>query len=125
MKTTALIKTTACAILSVCLVANLSACAPAHGSVASGRATTHDGRPIPNFEVFYIGTSADGIISGRGVGNNGRYSIPIPANAVVGVYARAITDFDGQKYALEMEATNGKTRDDAEPTSHGIVRDFV
>ena len=91
----------------------------------SGRATTQDGRPVPNFEVFYVGTSAGGAISGRGVGRNGVYSIPVPPNAVVGVHARAVADFNGQKYALEMEATNGKTRADAEPTSRGIVRDFV
>lgn len=91
----------------------------------SGRAITQDGRPVPNFEVFYVGTSAGGVVSGRGVGRNGVYSIAVPPNAVVGVHARAIADLNGQKYALEMEATNGKTRADAEPTSRGIVRDFV
>lgn len=91
----------------------------------TGRATTQDGRPIPNFEVFYIGTNAGGTVSGRIIGKNGSYSFAAPPNAVVGVYARAIADFDGRKYALEMPATNGKTGNDAEPTSRGIVRNFV
>lgn len=91
----------------------------------TGRATMQDGQPVPNFEVFYIGANASNGVSGRGVGKNGSYSIPVPANAEVGVYARAIADFNGQKYALEMEATNGKTRNNAESTSNGIVRDFV
>src|SRR4028118_2315442 len=118
-------KTTALTILCLCLAVNSSASAPANRGVASGRGTTQDGRPVPNFEVFYVGSSAGGTISGRGVGKNGRYSIPLPPNAVVGVHARAVANFNGQKYALAMEATNGKTRNDAEPTSRGIVRNFV
>lgn len=99
---------------------------PAEPGVIKGTATTMDGRPIKSFGGYISGYSSK---SGQRVsanidGTDGKYSTDVGPGQFA---TRAWTDveYNGRKYRIDLEPTDGKGGLTKQDTKNGVVKNFV